>query len=235
MRRLLVLLAALAIIAAVGCEESKLPENESVTEPTTVVYELPQQITENDIVSSGAGISYYKRGWGTQLHTVEDYIMPFEVNDYDDAYMAVASFADILGGEGVLSTLRPDSEVRDLSGEKTRYRFYQYYNDVPVYNTEVELDVYNSDKQKIILDVPWDFVSASEIDTTPKIAESELAELIREKYGCEIMTDPELVIKNGVLAWYIMLENVAPEMVILDANSGKELYADYPADWLGGA
>ena len=189
-------------------------------------FTLPEQITEEDIISSGAEISYYDLDSGTRLHNVQDYIMPFEVNNYDDAYKAVASFAELLGGEGAISTLVPNGTVGIPLSETTVYQFDQYYNDVPVYGSMVALTVYNSDMHKIYLIVSYNFISNFDLDTTPKIAENELADLIKDKYDSEIMTAPELVIYEGSLAWRILFENEAPEMVILDANSGSELYAE---------
>ncbi len=189
-------------------------------------FTLPEQITEEDIISSGAGISCYDLDTGTQLHAIQDYIMPFEVNNYDDAYKAVASFAELLGGEEVISTLVPNGTVGIPLSGTTVYQFDRYYNDVPVYGSMAALTVYNDDRNKIYLIVSYNFASELDLDTTPEIAENELSELIKERYGCEMMTDPELVIYEGSLAWRILLENEVPEMVMLDANSGSELYAE---------
>lgn len=196
---------------------------------------LPEQLTEKALLDAGASVTHYDRSWGPELHAVEGYTMPFEIYDYSSAHNALAAFADLLGGGEAFATLTPDTEEAYSSFGKKYYRFKQSYNGLPVYRSDVIVGVDESDDRTISLDVSWFFVSELDIDTDPQVSAEKLADIVNDRYSCGIRSEPELVIYKGRLAWSILLDKIAPDSVILDADNGSELFADYPAEWNGGA
>lgn len=71
-----------------------------------------------------------------------------------------------------------------------------------------------------------------------KASSDKAVSVVWEKYHVNVTNTPKLKIYHSSprrLAWYIETDSLAPEKVWVNALSGEIIYADYPADYFGGA
>lgn len=116
----------------------------------------------------------------------------------------------------------------------TVYVFSQYYKDLEVVGTRISLQV--DPETNTAKKLFCSYISV-DIDTKPEITLQNIEEIIGREYDSEPAQKPELKIyvdNNPYLAWHINTYK-EPSEIWLNAKTGNVIYAEYPADWFGGA
>lgn len=189
--------------------------------------EMPEQLTETDLLNNKAEII---RKNDTIFVTGK--IVDFEIKDENDAFRAAASLADFMKIRDFNNEIMLESVSKDKFS--TAYIFSQYYKGLEVIGTRINLRAdpeTNIAKELFCSYIPVD------IDIEPEITLQNIEEIIDKKYGSELVREPELKIyidDSPYLAWHINTDH-EPSEIWLNAKTGGIIYAEYPADWFGGA
>lgn len=189
---------------------------------------MPEQITEDDLLNNKAEISRKNN-----TITVTGKIVDFEIKDENDAFRAIASFADFMQIRDFNNEIRFESVSKDKFS--TTYIFSQYYQGLEVVGTRINL---RADLETNMAKELFCSYTPVDIDIKPKITIQKVSEIISKKYDSELVKEPELKIyfddSNPYLAWHINADK-EPSEIWLNAKTGDIIYAEYPADYFGGA
>lgn len=190
--------------------------------------EMPEQLTEDDLLNNKSEISRENN-----TIVLKGKVVDFEIKDENDAFKAIASLADFMKIRDFNNEIRFESVSSDKFS--TTYVFSQYYQDLEVVNTRISLwtDPETNMTEKLFCSyIPID------IDINPEITLPDIEKIIGREYGSELVNKPEPVIYIDddlpYLAWHITI-NKEPAEIWLNAKTGDVIYAEYPADWFGGA
>lgn len=189
--------------------------------------EMPEQITEDDLLNNKAEISREN-----DTIVVTGKIVDFEIKDENDAFRAVASLADFMKIRDFNNEIKFESVSKDKFG--TVYIFSQYYQELEVVGTRINL---RADPETNMAEELFCSYIPIDMDINSEITLHNIEKIIGKKYGSELVQEPELKIyidDYPYLAWHINA-NKEPSEIWLNAKTGDVIYAEYPADWFGGA
>lgn len=229
MKRILTLFAAAVLLCGCAQDTPDGSEHEAAMQFTE---DMPEQLTREDLRKRAVQYAEVVDGCPEDLYG--DFA-DFEIRDADDAFRAVASVADILGIQNFKEEIRfyGSSESPSL----VVYYFSQYYQDVPLVGRRTVLHVDPETRRAEAL--MSGYIPDIVLNTEPKISAEEAIAVTQEAYQVNVPCDPELIIRSESsqlrLAWYLETDSDAPYEVWVDAQSGQIIYAEYPADYFGGA
>lgn len=190
--------------------------------------EIPEQITETDLLNNKAEIN---RKNNTIFVTGK--IVDFEIKDENDAFRAVVSLVDFMKIRDFNNEIRFESVSKDKFS--TAYIFSQYYQGLEVIGTRINL---RADPETNMANELFCSYIPIDMDITPEITIQKVSEIISKKYDSELVHEPELKIyiddSTPYLAWHITAVK-EPSEIWLNAKTGDIIYAEYPADYFGGA
>lgn len=189
--------------------------------------EMPEQITEDDLLNNKAEISREN-----DTIVVTGKIVDFEIKDENDAFRAVASLADFMKIRDFNNEIKFESVSKDKFG--TVYIFSQYYQELEVVGTRINL---RADPETNMAEELFCSYIPIDMDINSEITLHNIEKIIGKKYGSELVQEPELKIyidDYPYLVWHINA-NKEPSEIWLNAKTGDVIYAEYPADWFGGA
>ena len=193
---------------------------------------LPAQLTESDLRNAAVQFADVNDGFPTTL--VGDFTGT-EIRTDWQAFRAFASLADVLGIADFPEEIRL---ANTAEGSKDMiYCFAQYYQGVPLAGLRSLLYVEKASGH--IRSLSCAYVPDIDLNTVPQISAADAQKTVSQQYGVSTPEKPELVIRREhsglTLAWIVRTDADAPSEVWLDAQTGAELYAEYPADYFGGA
>jgi len=198
MKKLIALFAVLSLILC-GCTErlEEFPED------------YPEHLTLSDLSEYNDGITpeLIVDDWSKNINGS---ISKYKVSDSDSAFKAIVGVADILGISDPAADLVLEHEA------ESAYTYVQIYKGAEVYGGTVTL--YVDKKSGRTERISSYYEDDLDVDTEPLITADQAKEIADRELNFSSSTEPQLLIFNGKLVWYMYISG---QQVMISAVDGR--------------
>lgn len=216
------LMSCCAIIAC-GCSVKKNSHKEKKDDrPTT--WAVEQRSIEDVTPLKGEEDAFVTRDENDTVRLIQGVLGNEAVRDEKAALDFIASFSQEMGFNDVYSEMR-FSGTNDY-GDRLDYRFDQYYSDMEVIGSYIELTVDKFDGYKPIIinstySDTWDF------STKPRVSPAVAVKCAADNYKVSKDAVPKLAIYSGpVLTWIVPVKDDKIGEVYIDASNGNTFHRE---------
>jgi hypothetical protein len=216
------LMSCCAIIAC-GCSVKKSSHKEKKDDrPTT--WAVEQRSIEDVTPLKGEEDAFVTRDENDTVRLIQGVLGNEAVRDEKAALDFIASFSQEMGFNDVYSEMRFGG-TNDY-GDRLDYRFDQYYSDMEVIGSYIELTVDKSDGYKPIIinstySDTWDF------STKPRVSPAVAVKCAADNYKVSKDAVPKLAIYSGpVLTWIVPVKDDKIGEVYIDASNGNTFHRE---------
>ncbi|MBR5683013.1 MAG: hypothetical protein IKW96_07010 [Ruminococcus sp.] len=210
-------------LLACGCSAKKSSHKEKKDDrPTT--WAVEQRSIEEVTPLRGEEDAFVTRDENDTVRLIQGVLGNEPVKDEKSALDFIASFSQEMGFNDVYSEMR-FSGTTDY-GDRLDYRFDQYYSDMEVIGSYIELTVDKSDGYKPII-INSTYSDTWEFSTKPRVSPAVAVKCAADNYKVSKDAVPRLAIYSGpVLTWIVPVKDDKIGEVYIDASNGNTFHRE---------
>ncbi|WP_295087968.1 hypothetical protein [Ruminococcus sp.] len=212
-----------SVLLTCGCSVKKISHNEKKdNRPDT--WAVEQRSIDEITPLKGEEDAFITRDENDTIRLIQGVLGNEPIKNEKAALDFIASFSQEMGFNDVYSEMR-FSGINDY-GDRLDYRFDQYYGDMEIIGSYIEITVDKSDGYKPII-IYSTYSDTWEFSTKPRVSPAVAVKCAADNYKVSKDAVPKLAIYSGpVLTWIVPVIDDKIGEVYIDASNGNTFHRE---------